>query len=376
MLATRIAQKEGVFYFVAYPAEDLLRRVRFISRFESEGEQIKASRPAAGDEVAEFIGRIERSDQAFQRQLARRKIGQIRNFFETTIDQPLIPGAVLLFTPHRLDFTPVAPYDHVGNLAEPADPYLIIDGQHRLAALNFHLRKHPEEAAAINVPCVVFDGRNEDFATEMFVIINSTPTRINRSHLVELYERVTFVGADRKLAAEVARLLYAENDSPLRYRINRLGGRSQKDKWILQAEVFHEIHRYVTAVFPEGEGAAKRHAPRLYGVLRDGLKAAAAVFGECWGKDGYLLHRSVVLKALLRVAVDLAAADEEPVEGRVRRWTDRCTPWADRVRDFRAEGFYERFPAKGQIERVRVIHRTLAEAIGLRSSGPRRARHD
>ena len=31
--------------------------------------------------------------------------------------------------------------------------------------------------------------KNEDLATEMFVIINSTPTRINKSHLVDLYEQ-------------------------------------------------------------------------------------------------------------------------------------------------------------------------------------------
>ena len=29
-------------------------------------------------------------------------------------------------------------------------------------------------------------------AAEMFVIINSTPTRINKSHLVDLYERVSW----------------------------------------------------------------------------------------------------------------------------------------------------------------------------------------
>jgi hypothetical protein len=35
------------------------------------------------------------------------------------------------------------------------------------------------------------------------------------------------------------------------------------------------------------------------------------------------------------------------------------------VRDFRAEGFYERFAAKGQIERVARIHRELSRAAGL-----------
>ena len=66
----------------------------------------------------------------------------------------------------------------------------VIDGQHRLAALHFFQKHRPEEAKTLHVPCMIFDGETEDFATEMFVTINSTPTRINKSHLVDLYEKV------------------------------------------------------------------------------------------------------------------------------------------------------------------------------------------
>ena len=60
MLATRIRQKDGVFYFASYPAKDVLDKVRFISRFYGEGEQIAPEAPPEGDEVASFIARIER----------------------------------------------------------------------------------------------------------------------------------------------------------------------------------------------------------------------------------------------------------------------------------------------------------------------------
>src|SRR5581483_6945490 len=133
---------------------------------------------------------------------------------------------------------------NVGNLEEPEDKYLIIDGQHRLAALKFYLKHKRDEAKTIHVPCVIFDGKSEDFATEMFVIINSTPTRINKSHLVDLYEKVSWAAPDKKFAARVVDQLYSEPDSPLRYRINRLGGRSAQEKWILQAELFNELHRW------------------------------------------------------------------------------------------------------------------------------------
>jgi len=35
------------------------------------------------------------------------------------------------------------------------------------------------------------------------------------------------------------------------------------------------------------------------------------------------------------------------------------------ARQFREEGFYERFPAKGEVERVARIHKDLARAAGI-----------
>src|SRR6185436_19696656 len=99
MIATQIRQKDAVFYFVAYPSADLLTKVRFISRFyDEEGAAIKPEDLPADDDVAQFIARIEHSDKAFQRTLSKAKVRAIRNFYETAVTQPPIPGTVLLFT--------------------------------------------------------------------------------------------------------------------------------------------------------------------------------------------------------------------------------------------------------------------------------------
>jgi len=369
MIATQIRQKDAVFYFVAYPSEELLTRVRFMSRFYDEGEQIAPEEVSAEDDVAQFIARVERSEKAFQRTLSRSKVRLIRNFYETATSQPPIPGTVLLFTPQKLRFQPLADSETIGHLQEPEEKFLIIDGQHRLAALNFYERTHPDESKSIYVPCVIFDGRSDDFATEMFVIINSTPTRINKSHLVDLYERVSWAEPDRRFAARVVEMLYSEADSPLRYRINRLGGRSKQEKWILQAELFNEVHRWVKQAWSgiEREGADARLAGRYYGMARDFLKAASQVFEEAWGKDSYMVTKPVTLKAMVRVCADLASQDAEPEENRVQRWSEKLAPWTERVRDFRNDGFYERFAAKGQIERVARIHRELARTAGIQA---------
>jgi DGQHR domain-containing protein len=370
MLATQVRQKDSVFYFAAYPAEDLLDRVRFISRFYAEGERSIVAEEAGADDprddVATFIGKIERTDAAFQREMSRSKVAAIKNFYETAVSQPPIPGTVLLFTADTLRFEPIKPFENVGNLEEPARKYLIIDGQHRLAALHFYMKQRPDEARTMHVPCVIFDGKSEDFATEMFVIINSTPTRINKSHLVDLYERVSWAAPDRKFAAHVVERLYSEGDSPLRYRINRLGGRSRQEKWVLQAELFNEIHRWASADWAAIENKnPKREADRYYDLVRDFLKAAEKVWGPSWGHAQFMVTRPVTIKAMLRVCTDLARVDAEPAEGRIGRWTRKLAPWGDLQKSFRAEGFYERFPAKGQIERVGRVHRELGRAAGI-----------
>jgi DGQHR domain-containing protein len=367
-------QKESEFYFVSYPAEDLLRKVRFVSRFYGErGEVVGGERRKEPDDVERFVHAIEGSERAFQRDLNRRKVRQIRDFFRNEAQQPLVPGAVLLFTPEELPFAPVGKYERAGDLAEPRDDFLIIDGQHRLAGLHFYLLESDADRR-LEVPCIIFDGKTSDFATEMFVIINSTHTRINKSHLVDLYEKIEW-GTDqmKKFAARLVRALYEEGDSPLRYHINMLGGRSQQNLWINQAQMFSEVHRLVARseaepMLKDGRGYSRE---RAYGYLRDVFKAAKAVFGEAWGDNKrFMVTRDVTLKALVRVAGDAAAAGDKlgiaPGGSSAKSLSERFEPWTALARDFRREGFYERFPARGQVERVEKIRARLAREARIR----------
>jgi DGQHR domain-containing protein len=299
----------------------------------------------------------------------------LKNFYEMAVSQPPIPGTVLLFTSEKLQFQPLGSEQSVGHLQEPGSKFLMIDGQHRMAALQFYLRERPAEGNNIHVPCVIFDGRSEDFAAEMFVIINSTPTRINKSHLVDLYERISWAEPDRRFAARLVDKLYREGDSPLKYRINRLGGRSQQEKWILQAELFNELHRWVGGEWRKIQRSTHmaREADRYYAIVRDFLKACQKVWTTSWGHPNYMVTKPVTLKAMIRVCADLARVDAEPADGRQARWEKRLAPWTERMREFRMEGFYERFPAKGQIERVTRLHRDLAKMADIEVQSRRSA---
>jgi DGQHR domain-containing protein len=375
MLATRIRQKEGTFYFVSYKARDLLAKARFISRYALEGEEIPAEPPAPGDEVAAFIAGVERSEGAFQRTLNKRKVAAIVNFFETAATQPSIPGAVLLFTDERLKFEPLGEYKAMGDLREPEGKFLIIDGQHRVAGLHFFGRKHPKEADSIEVPCLIFDGRSGDFATEMFVIINSTHTRINKSHLVDLYEKVSWESPEKKFAAKVVNLLYQAEDSPLRYKINRLGGRSRQEKWILQSELFNEIHKLRQSQSRVIGSRFGGKAERFYPLVRDYLAGVRQAMGEVWGQnEKYMFTKDVTLKALVRVLGEFLKQkkilDRWSAQG-AETFRALAQVWAgEAAQKFRSEGFYERFAAKGQVERVRRIHLELTRALGLEAPEP------
>lgn len=368
MLATRIRQKEGMFYFIAYKAAALLDKIQFTSRYYFEGEEIAAAPVGEHDEVAKFISGIERSEKGFQRVLNRQKIKQIVNLYETVVSQPMVPGTILLFTDETLAFRRAGDSDSLGHLSEPKGKYLVIDGQHRLAGLHFFRDKHPDQIDQVEVPCVLFDGRSADFATEMFVIINSTHTRINRSHLVDLYEKVSWESPEKKFAAKVTNLLYGEDDSPLQYKINRLGGRSKQEKWILQSEMFNELLKVVVSHKRWLDSHLGMRADRLYALVRDYLKGVKEVMGEIWGNnERYMFTRDVTLKALVRVFNDLIVDRKLITDWETQRshkpFAELLAPWAELTKEFRADGFYERFPAKGQLERVRRVHQRLLEAL-------------
>ena len=119
---------------------------------------------------------------------------------------------------------------------------------------------------------------------------------------------------------------------------------------------------------PPPVSAKKVDGKRAYELVRDYLKGVREVMAEVWGEnEKFMFTRDVSLKALIRVLGDLLQQKrviqtwEE--ERSARAFRGVLQPWAELTKEFRTEGFYERFPAKGQVERVRRIHLRLMEAL-------------
>jgi hypothetical protein len=93
-------------------------------------------------------------------------------------------------------------------------------------------------------------------------------------------------------------------------------------------------------------------------------------YGDAWGDNKrFMVTRDVTIKALLRISTDvidhasrLGVSPGTPLDAPL---AGAFAPWADLTRDFRREGFYERFPAPGQTQRVERVRSRLAREAGL-----------
>jgi hypothetical protein len=145
-----------------------------------------------------------------------------------------------------------------------------------------------------------------------------------------------------------------------------LGGRSHQEMWINQAQIFGEVLKLIARKdaqhrFKDGRGWSK---DRGYGLIRDTLKALRTAFGSAWGDNkNHMVTRDVTIEAMLRLCGDVAAkidATIMPGPELVKLLESRCKPIGELASEFRREGFYERFPARGQLERIDIIKRRFA----------------
>ena len=85
--------------------------------------------------------RIAANDKAYQRQIIRKKIDELVQYYEQcrqARDLPSIPGAVIISCDEPLKFEPTGSGAAVGTLKVPEREGILraIDGQHRLLALH------------------------------------------------------------------------------------------------------------------------------------------------------------------------------------------------------------------------------------------------
>jgi DGQHR domain-containing protein len=342
--AIRMQQFGVQFYQASLTARDIDKLVRF--EVLSYGEQAQGVRGSKkGPPVQTKVNwdllerRIGASEKAYQRQIIRKKIDELVQYYEQcrqARDLPSIPGAVIISCDEPLRFEAVAEGSPIGTLKVPEREGILraIDGQHRLLALHADIGRFGDET--FTVPAVIFDRLPDDHVVQMFVTINAKHTRLNPSHLVSLSGRQLYSDEDLAAAHDIVRALNDREDSPLYGDIKLLGvGKGR----VAQAPLAQELKKLFAAeAFGAGrKGEAFREESRRFFV--NYFKQIAVVFGAAWNGRKYSIKSATALRAFIRVAPDvIQRLDQEHAERTDFRAIGRViAPWGRRIGNMRFE---------------------------------------
>src|SRR5216117_3031534 len=139
--AIRMQQFGVQFYQASLSASDIDKLVRFevLSYGESGQPPVRGGKKKVPSKVNWDLleRRIASSEKAYQRQIIRRKIDQLVQYYEQcrqAKDLPSIPGAVIISCDEKLAFQPAGDDSRLGILKVPEREGILraIDGQHRL----------------------------------------------------------------------------------------------------------------------------------------------------------------------------------------------------------------------------------------------------
>jgi DGQHR domain-containing protein len=345
--AIRMQQFGVQFYQASLTASDIDKLVRFevLNYGDNSQPPVRGGkqRPGVGAAPSKvnwdlLERRIASNEKAYQRQIIRRKIDELVQYYEQcrqARDLPSIPGAVIISCDEKLSFQPASEDSRVGILKVPEREGILraIDGQHRLLALHADIDRFAGED--FSVPAIIFDRLPEDHVVQMFVTINAKHTRLNASHLVSLSGRQLYRDENLAMAHDVVRALNDREDSPLYDEIKLLGvGRGR----VAQAPLAQELKKLFAAdAFPARRGADAHEDAKKFFV--NYFKQIALVFGGAWNGRKYSIRSASALRAFIRVSPDVARRlDQEHAERTDFRAIGRViAPWGRRIGDLRFE---------------------------------------
>src|SRR5882762_1868401 len=348
--AIRMQQFGVQFYQAALTAEDIDKLVRFeVLSYGDAGQQpVRGGKKKTPSKVNWDLleRRIASSEKAYQRQIIRRKIDELVQYYEQcrqAQDLPSIPGAVIISCDEKLTFEAVDGASSVGRLKVPEREGILraIDGQHRLLALHAdieNIRDHD-----FTVPAIIFDRVPEDHIVQMFVTINAKHTRLNASHLVSLSGRQLYRDEALATAHDVVRALNDREDSPLYDEIKLLGvGRGR----VAQAPLAQELKKLFASDAFSGARRSADHYEEAKKFFVNYFKQIALVFGGAWNGRKYSIRSASALRAFIRVAPEvIRRLDQEHADRSDFRAIGRViAPWGRRIGDlrFETEGAWKR----------------------------------
>ncbi len=341
--AIRMQQFGVQFYQASLTASDIDKLVRFeVLSYIDQAAGVRGGKRAPQSKINWDLleRRIASSEKAYQRQIIRKKIDELVQYYEQcrqARDLPSIPGAVIISADEKLTFDAVEPGGSVGRLKVPEREGVLraIDGQHRLLALHADIDRFGDEP--FTVPAIIFDRLPEDHIVQMFVTINAKHTRLNASHLVTLSGRQLYRDESLAAAHDVVRALNDREESPLHGDIKLLGvGKGR----VAQAPLAQELKKLFAN--PEALGGNRkaddfREDAKKFFV--NYFKQIANIFEPAWNGRKYSIKSAAALRAFIRVAPDvIQKIDQQHADRADSRAIGRViSPWGRRIGSLRFE---------------------------------------
>jgi DGQHR domain-containing protein len=367
--AHKVRQFGVDFYQTSFTSADIQRLVKFeVLNYGPTGEEPKRRKIARTSAINwEMLEkRIGQSEAAFQRPMIRKKIRELVQYYadcQEAQNLPAIPGAVIMITEKRLNFSPMGRNLNLGMIQIPEEPGILrcLDGQHRLLALSAQMGKEME----IDVPAVLFDTLDARQIVELFVTINAKHTRLNPSHLISLSGRRLYADPHQALAHDIIRQLNEEEGSPLQGDIKILGvgkGRvSQASLADEMVDLFGVLEKVGGADrFKEFQQNGKRFFLNYF-------KAIQATLPNAWAGRKYSIKTGAALRAFIRVSPDVMARSKELKKDPFDHFGIRegVKPWTERIGGgrFETEGEWRKKLAGGTRGTVELLARELRDAL-------------
>jgi DGQHR domain-containing protein len=206
----------------------------------------------------------------------------------------------------------------------------IIDGQHRV----FGLEKYANDKGLFKddlkfeLIITIFIDIDEEYQANIFSTINKAQTKVNKSHVYDLYS-FSKTRSPQRTVHNIVKLLNEDEQSPLFHLIKRLGKADFKNETITQATLADCIIRYISINPPKDRNTLRTGSKlslidgtekeklflRNWFINEEDVKIAKLIWNYfesvkkkwslAWGKSDYILTKSTGIIALMRFLKDL-----------------------------------------------------------------------
>lgn len=314
-----VTQPIETFYVGKIAWQDLLKIARKdIERIRQEGE----------GSIDGYLG--------IQRELSKKRLAEISEY--VSYNDATFPSSIVISiestyyneTTNEVEENIISFENGVLELREDTKIAKIIDGQHRVFGLEKYAVENGlfKDELKFELILTIFVDIDEEYQANIFSTINKAQTKVNKSHVYDLYS-FSKTRSPQRTVHNIVKLLNEEAESPFYHLIKRLGKADFKNETIAQATLADCIIKYISDnpprdrnILRKGERLSivegldnQRYFFRNWFIKEEDVKIAKLLWNYfeaikrkwalAWGNSEFILTKSTGVIAFMRFLKDL-----------------------------------------------------------------------